>query len=64
MSNYVALYRLVMGYEQLFTSNNCDYFNSGNKMTKLFASNTNLMFAYMKNLKNLYTLISYAKILK
>ena len=43
VSGYVALYVLVMGYEQLFTSNNCNYFNIGNKITELFAFSKNLI---------------------
>ena len=54
VSSYVALYVLVMGYEQLFTSNNCNYFNGGNKITELFAFNKNLMLAHMENSKNIY----------
>ena len=54
VSGYVALYRLVVGYKQLLTSNIYIYLNIGNKITKKFAFNKNLMFAHMKNSKKNY----------
>ena len=49
VSDNIVLYVLVMDYEQLFTSKNCNYFNCRNKITEIFALKKNLIFAHMKN---------------